>query len=72
MAIGKGRADAGQGGKRGHSNMDHWVFNDEVKEAARKQRRLQAKIEIDAGLAEREGLEAAGSTEPKFSDELPQ
>ena len=54
MGILKGRPDAGQGGKRGHSNMDHWEFNDEIKEAARKRRRLRAKIEIKDGLAELE------------------
>lgn len=48
----KGKYNAGQGGKRGHSNMDHWVFNDEVKEAARKDRRLAAKQEISLGLIE--------------------
>ena len=72
MAIPKGKADAGQGGKRGHSNMDHWVFNDEAKEAARKQRRLQAKDEIIAGLAEREVLEAAAGNETNLIDEFSQ
>ena len=57
MAISKGVADAGQGGKRGHSNMDHWEFNDEIKEAARKRRRLNAKIEVELGLAERADLD---------------
>jgi hypothetical protein len=59
VAIMKGLADAGQGGRRGHSNMDHWETNDEIKEAARKRRRLQAKDEIDAGLAEIEVLDTA-------------
>ena len=49
MAISKGKADAGQSGKR-HSNQDHWVFTEEAKEAARKQRRLDAKKEIKRGL----------------------
>ena len=57
MAIQKGLADAGQGGKRGHSNMDHWEFNDEIKEAARKRRRLAARIEVKDGLDEREDQE---------------
>ena len=57
MAISKGVADAGQGGKRGHSNMDHWEFNDEIKEAARKRRRLNAKSEVQLGLAERAHLD---------------
>jgi hypothetical protein len=54
MAIAKGKANAGQGGKLGHSNQHHWVFTEEVKEAARKQRRLDAKIEIKHGLDELE------------------
>jgi hypothetical protein len=57
MAILKGLSDAGQGGKRGHSNMDHWEFNEEIKEAARKRRRLAARIEIRDGLGEREDQE---------------
>lgn len=52
MAISKGKADAGQGGKRGHSNQDHWVLTEEAKEAARKQRRLDAKKEIRESLRE--------------------
>lgn len=52
MAILKGKANAGQGGKRGHSNMDHWMFTEEIKEAARKQRRLDAKEQISEGLIE--------------------
>ena len=43
MAILKGKSNAGQGGKRGHSNMDHWMYTEEIKEAARKARRLEAK-----------------------------
>ena len=60
MAIGKGKANAGQGGKLGHSNQDHWLFTEEVKEAARKQRRLDAKVEIKSGLEE--------ATEPEPTD----
>ncbi len=54
MGILKGKPDAGQGGKRGHSNMDHWEFNEEIKEAARKRRRISAKTEITEGLVENE------------------
>ena len=46
MAISKGKGDGGQGGKRGHSNMDHWEFTEEIKLAAKKRRRLEAKTEI--------------------------
>ncbi len=52
MAIPKGKADAGQGGKRGHSNQDHWDFTEAIKEAARKQRRLDAKKDIRKELRE--------------------
>ena len=52
MAILKGKANAGQGGKLGHSNQNHWLYTEEIKEAARKWRRLQAKEEIAAGLKE--------------------
>lgn len=43
MGIPKGPADGGSGGKRGHSNMEHWGYTDEVKKAARKRRRLDDK-----------------------------
>jgi hypothetical protein len=52
MAIAKGKTNAGQGGKRGHSNMDHWDFTEAIKAAARKDRRLKAKVEIKEGLAD--------------------
>jgi hypothetical protein len=52
MSILKGKSDAGQGGKRGHSNQDHWEFTEEIKEAAKKRRRHQAKKEISEGLKE--------------------
>lgn len=52
MAISKGRADAGQGGKRGHSNMDHWEFTEEIKLAAKKRRRLEAKRQIQNAVGE--------------------
>jgi hypothetical protein len=52
MGILKGKPDGGQGGKRGHSNMDHWVYTEEIKEASRKRRRISAKLEIREGLIE--------------------
>ncbi|HKP37859.1 MAG TPA: hypothetical protein VJT71_13460 [Pyrinomonadaceae bacterium] len=52
MAISKGKSDAGQGGKLGHSNQDHWDFTEAIKDAARKQRRLDRKIEIRKALRE--------------------
>lgn len=71
MAILKGKANAGQGGKLGHSNQNHWLYTEEIKEAARKWRRLQAKSEIASGLTEFEADEAEQS-EPDLNDELPQ
>ena len=50
MSILKGRPDAGQGGKLGHSNQDHWEFTEEIKLAAKKRRRLQAKKQTTEGL----------------------
>ena len=52
MAISKGRSDGGQGGKRGHSNMDHWDFTEEIKLAAKKSRRLEAKSDIQEAVDE--------------------
>ena len=52
MSISKGKPDAGQGGKLGHSNQDHWEFTEEIKEAAKKRRRLAAKSEIAQGVKE--------------------
>ncbi len=52
MAIDKGKIDAGQGGKRGHSNMAHWIYSHELKEASRKARRLDAKRAVRSGLAD--------------------
>jgi hypothetical protein len=52
MAIIKGKPDGGSGGRRGHSNMDHWMFTDEIKAAAKKARRLDAKEKIAAGMGE--------------------
>jgi hypothetical protein len=52
MAIIKGKSDGGSGGKRGHSNMNHWMHTDEIKSAARKTRRLEAQSEITAEVAD--------------------
>ncbi len=47
MAVTKGPSEGGSGGKRGHSGMEHRGFTDEVKEAARKRRRLDDKAVVD-------------------------
>jgi uncharacterized protein len=43
LGLYKGRSEGGFGGKRGHPGMDHWSYTHEVKEAARRRRRLDAK-----------------------------
>ncbi len=72
MAILKGKADAGQGGRIGHSNQDHWITTEEIKEAARKWRRLQAKSEIAAGLEESRLTDETRQSKQDLNDELPQ
>jgi len=52
MAILKGKTEGGSGGKRGHSNMNHWVTTEELKTASRKRRRLDGKRVIANGLAD--------------------
>jgi hypothetical protein len=47
MGIPKGPTEGGSGGKRGHSGMEHWGYTEEVKQAARKRRRLQDKKAIE-------------------------
>jgi hypothetical protein len=34
MGLKKIRSEGGSGGKRGHSNMEHWAYTSEVKDAA--------------------------------------
>ncbi len=43
MANMKIKSEGGQGGKRGHSNMVHYAKTEEVKKAARRQRRVEAR-----------------------------
>lgn len=37
------KVDGGSGGKRGHSNMTHWTYTEEIKKRSKKQRRKQDK-----------------------------
>jgi len=46
------KTEGGSGGKRGHSNMDQWLYHDEMKNYSRTARRLQAKSEIKDQLAQ--------------------
>lgn len=70
MAILKGRSDAGQGGKLGHSNMDHWETTEEIKAAARKRRRIQARADISEGLADSEKVSEDEVNKRQLSNEL--
>lgn len=48
------KIEGGSGGKRGHSNMTHWVTTEEIKTATRKARRAEAKeLERRARMGER-------------------
>ncbi len=58
MGLYKGPTEGGSGGKRGHSGMEHWGYTDEVKEFARRRRRIEDKEAIVEQLSqEQENLE---------------
>ena len=50
MAIGRGKADAGKGGRLGRSNMAYWGTNAEAKEEGRKRRRRAAREAVEEGV----------------------
>ncbi len=52
MGIHKINPEGGSGGKRGHSNMDQHMFNDELKRAAKRWRRLNSKDTISEQLSD--------------------
>ena len=52
LAIGKGKSDAGQGGRLGRSNMAYWGTNAEAKSEARKRRRKAADAAVKEGVAD--------------------
>ena len=67
----KGKIEGGQGGKRGHSNMTHWAYTEEIKDASRKLRRHNAKRDVAEGLVEHQtGPESTNDQD--LTDELPQ
>lgn len=43
-------SEGGSGGKRGHSGMEHRVYSDEIKQAARHQRRNGDRQSVQQGL----------------------
>lgn len=50
--VSKQPSEGGSGGKRGHSNMEHWVYNDEIKDASRRRRRLDDDAVVREGLTD--------------------
>lgn len=52
MGIVKGPTEGGSGGKRGHSNMEHWGYTEEVKDNSKSQRRIEDKSKSDEGVKE--------------------
>ncbi len=48
----KVKSEGGSGGKRGHSNMDHWAKTEEIKESARRKRKQADVDEVQRGLEE--------------------
>ena len=51
MAFDKWKTESGQGGRLGHSNMDLWDHNDDVKVASRRVRRAEDKAVVRRELA---------------------
>jgi len=54
VGVLKGPTEGGSDGKRGHSNMEHWGFTEDVKDVAKRRRRLDDKAESARGRAEAE------------------
>ena len=50
MGTTKGPSEGGSGGKRGHSNMEHWGYTEEVKGDAKRIRRIEDKKKSKAGI----------------------
>lgn len=62
--LSKQPTEGGSGGKRGHSNMERRVYNDEVKEASRRKRRQEDRVVKDLDLTELSELENEQSDKP--------
>jgi hypothetical protein len=61
-ALKKHKLEGGQGGKRGHSGMDHCVTTEEIKDATRRARRRHDKVIVED---EKRDLENASRLAPK-------
>ena len=47
-------SEGGAGGKKGHSNMEHWAYTEEIKTAARRKRRQEDDSSIQEQLKDTE------------------
>lgn len=52
MALLNYKTEGGQGGKRGHSNMEHWDYTEAIKEATRRRRRSLSKRIVESEFDE--------------------
>ncbi len=52
MANYKGPTEGGAGGKKGHSNMEHWTHTEELKDSSNKRRRHDDVRYSKEGIAE--------------------
>ena len=50
------------GHKRGHSNMTHWAYTNEIKESTRKRRRIESKNIIRDELAHISGIDESSDS----------
>ncbi len=64
MGLTKGPSEGGSGGKLGHSGMDHWGYTEEVKEAARRRRRINDNESVQEQLEEDEGTSESVCANP--------
>ena len=71
MSIMKGKVEGGQGGKLGHSNMTHWAYTEEIKDASRKLRRQIAKRDVAEGVVEYK-TDRETKNDQELTDELPE
>jgi hypothetical protein len=60
MGLKKIPSEGGTGGKRGHSNMEHWAYTQEIKDAARTRRRIG-----DKQVVSEQSRAAAAKTRPR-------
>lgn len=62
MANPKIKTEGGQGGRRGHSNMAHRAYTEEIKAAARKRRRMDSKEIVRTEI---EGIDPPAPPKPQ-------